>query len=236
MLDTTEPGLTEKARSNYIDGFHVLQAEPKRDLSNLSTLIPLAIQACSKQVIAEQLGRAVTPVDANTINHRIACRRNIGKSRSSVAALMDTAFKTIDEASKRSSLQPPASKITTFGASLPTLASDIAPYVRSIVSYDLRLEEQRLQLSRLLSHGGRSGQPRRTRASRAALEGGSKAHTRRERWFPQHTNFSLVLQTGGEEWPTVALEALPSRQASAEGAVSRRGSRRSSMDTGSSEA
>jgi hypothetical protein len=41
---------------------------------------------------------------------------------------------------------------------------------------------------------------RKTRAARAALEGGSKANTRRERWFSEMTDFEKVLKTAGEGW------------------------------------
>ncbi|MCJ1388142.1 hypothetical protein MMC18_000987 [Xylographa bjoerkii] len=240
LLDVTEPELTEKARSNYIEGFRVLQAEPQKYQSNLSTLIPLAIQVCSKKVIAEDIGKAATPLKSDILCQHITHNRSEKGLRSSIASmagLIGIAFKSLEEPSKRSSLQLASSQATVPGTSLSIVVSDIAPYVRSIVCYDIRLEEQRLQLSNLLSQGGRSGKPRRTRASRAALEGGSKAHTRRERWFPRTTNFSLVLQTGGEEWQTAASVASQQQreQASEDGAMSGGGSRRSSLDTGSSE-
>lgn len=74
------------------------------------------------------------------------------------------------------------------------LIADIAPYVRSIVRYDKRLEVHRDAIA-----GGLQGiKTRKTRASRAALEGGSKASTREEKWFPKRTNYAAVLQTGGE--------------------------------------
>ena len=147
------------------------------------------------------------------------------------------ALKSLEEPSKRSSLHVAPSQATFPGASISTIVLDIAPYVRSIVCYDIRLEEQRLELSNLLSQGGRSGKPRRTRASRAALEGGSKAHTRRERWFPKTTNFGLVLQTGGAGWQKVAAMASQqqSKLTSEDGTMSGVASRRSSIDSGSSE-
>lgn len=102
---------------------------------------------------------------------------------------------------------PKGPQISTFDGSLSIITEDLAPYVRSIVSYDLRLEEHRRLLSSVLSEPGKSGKRQRTtRASRAALEGGSKAHTRRERWFPNNTNFDSVLHSGGEHWQDVALK------------------------------
>ncbi|MCJ1437902.1 hypothetical protein MMC27_007289 [Xylographa pallens] len=241
LLDVTEPELTDMARSNYIEGFHVLQAEPQKDQTSLSTLIPLAIKACSKMIITGGIGEAAAPLNSDILCQHITrdrSERYLRSSMASVGGLIGIAFKSLEEPSKRSSLHVAPSQATFPGTSISTIVSDIAPYVRSIVCYDIRLEEQRLQLSNLLSQGGRSGKPRRTRASRAALEGGNKAHTRRERWFPKSTNFGLVLQTGGEEWPKAASVAShqQSKQASEDGGMSGGASRRSSIDTGSSEA
>ena len=68
---------------------------------------------------------------------------------------------------------------------------DIAPYVRSIVAFDERLEKQREELD----GGSQSKKSRKTRAARAALEGGSKASTRGERWFSQSMDLTRVLET-----------------------------------------
>ncbi|MCJ1478829.1 hypothetical protein MMC13_007513 [Lambiella insularis] len=172
-LDTSQPELTEKTRQNYIEGFPVLQAEPKRDPTNLSTLLPLAITASTH-----------------------LSNSSLGLQPPRPPALPTLLLTTLTP------------HLTSPSHPLPTLASDIAPYVRAIVAFDLRLESQRRHLSSLLSENGRNGKrPRTTRASRAALEGGNKASTRRERWFPKSTNFPLVLRTGGKEWPAVAVEA-----------------------------
>ena len=102
---------------------------------------------------------------------------------------------------------PKGPQISTFDGSLSVITEDLAPYVRSIVAYDLRLEEHRGLLSSLLSQPGQNSKKQRTtRASRAALEGGSKARTRRERWFPNNTNFDAVLQSGGQGWQGIALK------------------------------
>lgn len=75
---------------------------------------------------------------------------------------------------------------------------DLAPYIRNIVASDVNLEQHRIALSGLLSQGGK--RIRTTRASRAALEGGDKATTRKERWFPSHLSLARVLATGGQGW------------------------------------
>lgn len=86
------------------------------------------------------------------------------------------------------------------------VSEDVAPYIRSIVAFDLRLEQQRIQLSGLLSQGAR--RPRTTRASRAAVEGGDKAMIRRERWFPGRIVPSQVKMTGGLDWENILLSHL----------------------------
>ncbi|KAJ9658072.1 hypothetical protein H2198_003910 [Neophaeococcomyces mojaviensis] len=94
-----------------------------------------------------------------------------------------------------------------------TLATDVAPYARSIVAFDQRLEQARGEL--FSSHGKKT---RTTRAARAAAEGGDKADTRREWWFPKELDLQAVLATGNN-WPQwhegqAALEDLASTPAS----------------------
>ena len=97
-----------------------------------------------------------------------------------------------------------------------TIATDIAPYVRSIVAFDQRLEQQREAMT-----GDLQGKKvRKTRAARAALEGGSKANTRREKWFSERTDFEKVMQTAGDSWPIGTQTELPSLTQSQESTVS----------------
>lgn len=90
------------------------------------------------------------------------------------------------------------------------IASEIAPYVRSIVAYDSHLQQERAKLSNLLSAGGRSGKRMRTtRSAMSALEGGKRNTTRRERWFGDALNKELVLKTGLQTWlDAAALDML----------------------------
>ena len=128
---------------------------------------------------------------------------------------------------------PKGPHISTFDGSLSIITEDLAPYVRSIVAYDLRLEEQRGLLSSTLSQPGQNSKRQRTtRASRAALEGGSKAHTRRERWFPVNTNFEAVLQSGGKDWQEIALKHAMAKSPEGEMELDER-SRRDSLGSAS---
>lgn len=215
----------------------MLNADSLQDPTNVSTSIALALKACSRiLLVSEDTGSSIVPFDEDTMNRYIIQRAQAGKSHQKVKRQdITSAFGSLVEPPKVSFMQSKGPQISTFDGPLSTIAQDAAPYVRSIVSYDLRLEEQRLRLSNLLSRGGRNGKRQRTtRASRAALEGGSKAHTRRERWFPADTNFAIVLQTGGKGWQDIAM----SEQAAdtGESDTGHDGSRRSSTATTENEA
>lgn len=92
----------------------------------------------------------------------------------------------------------------SFENGMRPIAEDLGPYIRGIMAYDLRLAHRRLQLGEILSSDGKGAKrTRQTRASRAALEGGDKAYTRKERWFPSDANPSLVFATGKQEWQEI---------------------------------
>jgi hypothetical protein len=81
------------------------------------------------------------------------------------------------------------------------ITEDLAPYIRSIMAYDGRLQQERTKLSNLLSEGGRPGKKlRTTRAAMSALEGGARKTTRRDRWFTGKVNTYHVMRTGMQSW------------------------------------
>ena len=214
----------------------LLEATPSQDLTGLSVSIPLEIEACAGNIVRsiENDGMDAQLDQETIIRTMIQKHRQAQVYQPTISEVMASAFDPLSEPSK-SSLLSRGPSITSFHNPVSTIAQDVAPYIRSIVSYDIRLEEQRLQLSRLLDDGRRRGKrPRTTRASRAALEGGNKANTRRERWFPKTTNFATVLMTGGEGWQDVALQRQ-GMDGDGEGS-GYDGSRRSSLVTTGSEA
>ena len=222
--------------ANYVEGFSVLNADSLQDPTNISTSIALALKACSRTLLlSEDTGPMIVSFDKDTLNRYIIQKAQPSNSHQKVTRQnITSAFGSLVEPPKVSFPQSRGPQISTFDGPLPTIVQDAAPYVRSIVSYDLRLEEQRLRLSNLLSRGGRNGKRQRTtRASRAALEGGSKAHTRRERWFPADTNFPLIMQTGGKGWQDIAM--LEQVADIGESDTGHDGSRRSSLATTGSE-
>lgn len=95
---------------------------------------------------------------------------------------------------------------SSFDRTITMIATDLAPYVRSIVSYDARLQQERAQMSNILSQGGRKGKRMRTtRAAISALEGGARSTTRRDRYFGSTLNPHFVLKTGLGTWLDAAL-------------------------------
>ncbi|KAF6238346.1 hypothetical protein HO173_003626 [Letharia columbiana] len=208
-LDTAQPELTEKVCSNFVEGLSLLQADPVIDQTGVAQAIAFTIKACARRLMHPC---DEEPVETSISNDKVIYMITEGmqarrSERLNVRFDYAAVFEPIARSNKIVFGIPKGPQISTFDGSLSTITEDLAPYVRSIVHYDLRLEEQRRLLSSLLSQPGKNGKRQRTtRASRAALEGGSKAHTRRERWFPKNTNFDLVLQSGGEGWQDIALK------------------------------
>ncbi|KAF4119790.1 ATPase family associated with various cellular activities (AAA) [Geosmithia morbida] len=102
-------------------------------------------------------------------------------------------------ASSSSHLDP-----SVFDRTLRMIVLDVAPWVRSIVSYDQSLMHDRKRLSSLLGEGGQKKRMRSTRSALSALEGGERGSTRRERYFQGSINPILVLNTGLETWRDIA--------------------------------
>lgn len=90
------------------------------------------------------------------------------------------------------------------------IVEDMAPYVRSIVEFDTRLQAERAKLSNLMSEGGgRKGKRiRTTRAAMSALEGGVRSTTRREKYFGSSLNPYFVMSTGMQSWTDAALAVM----------------------------
>jgi hypothetical protein len=116
------------------------------------------------------------------------------------------AFDPISEPEKSSLTTTGTLEASAFDRTMEIIATDLAPYVRSIVAYDVRLQQDRARLSTLLSEGGRRGKRMRTtRSAMSALEGGARSTTRRDRYFGPGLNPHFVLHTGMQSWTDAAL-------------------------------
>lgn len=210
LLETGSPDIPDKARSDYVEGSNVLLAEPSCDPNGVSESLVLTLRACARRLLHGSTANIPrTNAEQTTIRLILDIVQTRLSQRPMTRERAAAAFDHITKSAAKSLGMPKHPQISAFDGPMSTILEDLAPYLRSIIAYDVRLEEQRRQLNALLSKPGlKSKKQRTTRASRAALEGGQKAHTRRERWFPKDTNFDLVLQSGGESWQDVLQRVM----------------------------
>lgn len=196
------PQLSEKQRTNYIEGHQLLGADLTPDYSLLSKAI-----GSTFGVLLDRVSRPQRQTDIET-SQSTKVLANITRPKTPGPTLPDLlrAFEPI----MRADYVFPISSgrvAPSFENGIGPIAEDLGPYIRAIMAFDLRLEQHRLQLSGLLSQqGSGTKRVRKTRASRAALEGGSKSETRKERWFPPDTNPALLLATGKKEWQDLLVQ------------------------------
>ncbi|OXV09516.1 hypothetical protein Egran_02721, partial [Elaphomyces granulatus] len=187
ILDTSISELPERQKANYVEGYPLLIADSRRDNTSLSASLGLTICVLLNNLSSGDCHSGGECAAAGRVLEKTARTHAPCFSRSEVLA----AFEPI-----------------TFENGTAVISEDLAPYIRAIVAFDLRLEKYRLDLSSILSQTrSRTRKIRKTRASRAALEGGDKASTRRERWFPKDTNSTQILATGGKEWQDVLVRS-----------------------------
>lgn len=234
ILEPALPEITERTRSNYVEGSNVLVADPLIEYSGTAESLSLTMRACANRLSRGSLhgNETLSQTDheqfiARTLSD-IMQERRLGVPV--IASILSAAFEPIARSTKSMLGILKGSQISSFDGLMSIIAEDIAPYVRDIVSYDLRLEEQRRQLDSLLSGRGKHGtKSRTTRSSRAALEGGQKAYTRRERWFPNNTNINMVLQSGGSNWQGALQRMMIDKRGQATTSPNLDGSRESSV-------
>ncbi|KAF2767704.1 P-loop containing nucleoside triphosphate hydrolase protein [Teratosphaeria nubilosa] len=186
-LDMTQPEMPDKARNHYIDGMRLLQTDEKDDFSSLSA----------------ELAATAVYLLACSSSHLHLCKPPGPQDQSKLTRQAYTCFDAISVPTE--SILSTSTGITQsiFDGPISAIATDLAPYVRSIVQYDLSLEEYRERLNNLTIEGDsrKAKRARTTRAARSAMEGSQRQSTRRERWFSKGLDLEAVLRTGGEAWP-----------------------------------
>ncbi|KAI0906772.1 hypothetical protein F4823DRAFT_605910 [Ustulina deusta] len=207
-LDATTPHLHAKTLDDFTVGNKILEVTPLCHYSSISQDLSasLRILAQSKLVGGElPPSQNVSPIsrfDERRITDGI--ERHLKMSSRSQGPITrkdySAAFDPIAASEKivaNNYLDP-----SVFDREMTLLCLDVAPYVRSIVSYDQRLQNERRARSNLLSEGGRPEKKRMrtTRAALSALEGSSRSTTRREKYFAADLNPYLVMRTGGKCW------------------------------------
>lgn len=205
-LDITQPPMPNRARSQYIEGSPLLQTDQHMDYSAMSQQLA-AVSALSTwrasgllqlDQVEDVLGSGVLSSNSNSYANTTLRRADFA------------CFDAISTSSDNTVFSGPNLTQSAFDGPFATITTDLAPYVRSIVHFDLASAELREQLNH--AEGGHPKRLRATRAARSALEGSQRASTRREKWFPKDLNLEAVIATGGTEWPRL----LPAVDASAQ--------------------
>lgn len=107
-----------------------------------------------------------------------------------------------------------------FDRTLSIITTDVAPYIRGILTYENRLNQQRAERSGMFSSStGENGKAvkkaRMTRSAMSAIEGGTRSTVRRERWFDAHLNGAWVAKTAGNGWTRAMDEEIGRRRVDA---------------------
>lgn len=206
-LDISVPPLPEGHRSNFTEGYPLLHADLQPEHTLLSEAISTTFDALLSQVFRPNRREDTESTHATRVVNRLLASLSRQSTPPSSVSEFQRAFEPIMRASYTMPV-PTGRLVSSFENGLSPMTEDLAPYIRGIMAFDGRLKEYRDSLSLLIAHDHGRGQKRgrTTRASRAALEGGDKASTRKERWFPDETNYYLVQSTGKPEWQDVLFQ------------------------------
>lgn len=218
-LDPSLPDLPPKVKEDFISGRQLLEGDPVVLQAPMADGISTSLSALARQDLLQHTVRrgeseassALAPVDEGAAvamlestfrsSPRQLERRDLSLAFDPIAA-SENAGPTLH-------LDP-----SVFDRTLEMIVLDVAPWVRSIVSYDQSLMVGRKKLSSLLSEGGQRKRMRNTRSAYSALEGGERQSTRREKYFEGIANPTLVLKTGLKAWRDVARQATESTASS----------------------
>ena len=203
-LDKSQPPMSDKARTQYIEGMPLLQTdEMERYDTLMQELATVSSLAACRVAGFRHTQLIATATSKNARNAKSLTRRDF------------TCFDIISVPSESVLSSGPSLSQSAFDGPLEPIAVDLAPYVRSILQYEAALSEQHERLNSILGDGHPSNKRMRTtRAARSALQGGQRSLTRREKWFTKELNAAAVLATGGKDWPiaTAKLDEVESRE------------------------
>jgi hypothetical protein len=179
----------------------------------LNKELALSIKSQARQSLQSQSqARFEAPSEAQVFGQiaAIGCRKDdlIYRQDFSIA------FDPIAEPERNAVQGASSLEHSVFDRTTATIAVDVAPYVRSIVAYDAKLQQERARLSNLLSEGGRQGKRlRTTRSALSALEGGTRKTTRPEKYFRVPINPHLVCRTGLQSWQDAVYAGVSEAEA-----------------------
>ncbi|KAI1201222.1 hypothetical protein F5X97DRAFT_290751 [Nemania serpens] len=210
-LDATVPDLHTKTLDDFTTGHKLLEVTPLCYYSSISLGVSTSLRLLAQSNLARN---QVSPdpkcpikqFDEERVTRDIAHHLQKSLRREGPISRRDYSIAFDPIAASEKVLVGGHLEPSIFDREMRLLCLDVAPYVRSIVSYDQRLYNERRARSSLLSEGGRPEKKRMrtTRAALSALEGGSRATTRGEKYFAADLNPYLVMRTGGRRWGGLA--------------------------------
>lgn len=217
LFDTSLPNLTPVLRDDYAIGQALLEVMPVHYHDQLSMAMATWAKSLARARLAYRSQPWTlaheSPISAIDESNAVAHIRTQHMPKVWDPAISRTdmarAFDAIAASEKQLNLQTGSLDPSVFDRTMNMITLEVAPYVRRIVSYDMRLQEERMRLSSLLSAGGRAGKRMRTtRSAFSALEGSSRRTTRRDKYFGNLLNSHLVMKTAGLEWNQFVDSAL----------------------------
>ncbi|TGJ78356.1 hypothetical protein E0Z10_g10408 [Xylaria hypoxylon] len=206
-LDATVPDLHTKTLDDFTVGNKVLQVTPLCDYNSISLEVSTSLKILAQLKLVRgpspsENGCPISRFDEKRVTGDIEHHLKMSSRSEGPITRKDysIAFDPIAASEKiltNNYLDP-----SVFDREMSALCLDVAPYIRGIISYEQRLQNERRTRSSLLSEGGNPEKKRMrtTRAALSALDGGSRATTRRERYFAANINPYLVMRTGGKCW------------------------------------
>lgn len=218
-LDVSSPELLTKARDDYTLAFELKEAPALVMYDTTGNDISMYMKSRTRKILhldqhIQHNLEVPTELDSPSEATILRLIRNQATSPREKLDRFDfsSAFDPIAASEKY--VWSNSLEASSFDRTLTLLVEDLAPYVRSIVAYDARLQQDRLNLSGLMSEGGnRTGKRMRTtRAAISALEGGARVSTRRDRYFKAELNSNWVLRTGMDSWTDAALIEMESAE------------------------
>ena len=220
-MDLELPRLSSKAQEDFTQSYPIMEASPRFDFNSLSKDISLWMRSRTRKYFQEdshirfgfEIPDILNPPDESRLN-MILNKQISDPDRPLSRVDFGLAFDPISEP-ENYSFTSGRLDASAFDRHFSIITLDLAPYARSIVANDNRLQQNRVRLSNLLSEGGRQGKRMRTtRAAMSALEGGIRSTTRKDRYFGPGLNSIYVMNTGMPGWTEAAEAEVIKEQAS----------------------
>ncbi|VUC32158.1 unnamed protein product [Clonostachys rosea] len=217
-MDTSLPELSQKTKDDFTLGRPLIEADPlvpffdlRADIS--ATTSSLARESLRSYATSRRIAAASSALTAVGEAKAVSILESSFTSSAKLLTRLDIAF-AFDPIAMSDSGSASLAYLdpSVFDRTMKLIIVDVAPWVRSIVEYDLALLQERKKLSNLLSEGGTKRRMRTTRSALSALEGGERKSTRGDKYFKAAINTGLVLNTGLKSWRLAEKESIKEQE------------------------